>query len=233
MYTESTESKEEYPLGSLKNLDALMHKSPELGPGGAGIRVYRGENLLYENYVGYASIEKNIPFTDRTICQLASMTKPIASAACMQLFEQGKFLLTDLMEDYYPEYKDHKIFTYTPRGDLRVVPAQKPVTVGNMFDMTSGITVDWHWTNPNSEAISVLMDQCKAEGTYDLQHFAKAAGQVPGAFEAGEHFYYGQSLDVAAALLELLSEQTLGEYLKEHFFDPLGMEDTYFRVPEE
>ena len=96
-------------MGSLKNLDGLLQDTLKRGPGGAGLRVYQGENLLYENYVGYASKEKNIPFTDKTICQLASMTKPIASAACMQLFEQGKFLLTDFVEDYYPEWKDHKI----------------------------------------------------------------------------------------------------------------------------
>ena len=220
-------------MGSLKNLDGLMQDVLKRGPGGAGLRVYRGEDLLYENYVGYASEEKGIPFTDRTICQLASMTKPIASAACMQLFEQGKFLLTDPVEDYYPEWKDRKVFSYSPRGDLRVVPARNTVTVGNLFDMTSGVTVDWGWKNPNSEALAERMNKAKEKGEYNLQTFARAAGEIPGAFEAGEHYYYGQSLDVAAALLELLSGQTLGEYLKAHIFDPLGMEDTCFRVPEE
>ena len=130
-------------MGSLKSLDGLLQEVLKRGPGGAGLRVYQGEDLLYENYVGYASKEKNIPFTDKTICQLASMTKPIASAACMQLFEQGKFLLTDFVEDYYPEWKDHKIYTYSPRGDLRVEPAKVKPTVGHLFDMTSGVTVDW------------------------------------------------------------------------------------------
>ena len=220
-------------MGSLKNLDALLEKVPTLGPGGAGLRVYQGEELKYENYVGYADREKKIPFTDKTICQLASMTKPIASAACMQAFEKGKFLLTDPVEMYIPEYRDHKVFSYTPRGDLRVVPAKNTVTVGHLFDMTSGLTVDWNWKNPNSEAISARMAECKKNGTYTLQSLAKAAGEVPGAFEAGEHFYYGQSLDVAAALLEMLEGKTFGEYLKENVFDPLGMVDTYFRVPEE
>ena len=220
-------------MGSLKNLDALMNEIPGIGPGGAGLRVYQGEDLLYENYVGWADEEKKIPFTDRTICQLASMTKPIASAACMQVFEKGRFLLTDPVENYIPEYRDHKVFSYSPRGDLSVVPAKKTVTVGHLFDMTSGVTVDWHWKNPNSEAISDRMDICKKNGNYTLQAFAKAAGEVPGAFEAGEHFYYGQSLDVAAALLEILEGKTFGEYLKENIFDPLGMTDTCFRVPAE
>ena len=220
-------------MGSLKNLDALMQEVLRHGPGGAGLRVYQGEELLYENYVGYADAERGIPFTERTICQLASMTKPIASAACMQVFEKGKFLLTDPVEDYIPSYRDHRVFSYTPRGDLRILPAKNTVRVGHLFDMTSGLTVDWHWKNPNSEEISRRMDACKAKGEYTLQALAKAAGEVPGAFEAGEHFYYGQSLDVAAALLEILEEKTFGEYLKENIFDPLGMTDTYFHVPAE
>ncbi len=220
-------------MGSLKNLDALLDKVLTLGPGGAGLRVYQGEDLKYEKYVGYQDKEKGIPFTDKTICQLASMTKPIASAACMQAFEKGKFLLTDPVELYIPEYRDHKVFSYTPRGDLRILPAKNTVTVGHLFDMTSGLTVDWNWKNPNSEAISARMAECKKNGTYTLQALAKAAGEVPGAFEAGEHYYYGQSLDVAAALLEIVEGRTFGQYLQENVFDPLGMADTCFRVPQE
>ena len=220
-------------MGSLKNLDGLLEDVLGLGIAGAGLRVYQGEELLYEKYVGYANAEKRTPFDDKTICQLASMTKPIASAAVMQLFEKGKFLLTDPVEQFIPEFKDHKVFSYSPRGDLSIVPAKKTVTVGHLFDMTSGVTVDWHWKNPNSEVISDMMDECKKNGTYNLTEFAKAAGKAPGAFEAGEHYYYGQSLDVAAGLLEMLEGKTFGEYLKENFFTPLGMVDTYFHVPEE
>ena len=220
-------------MGSLNHLDRLLDEVLAIGPGGAGLRVYQGENLLYERYVGYADEDKGVPFTAQTICQLASMTKPIASAACMQLFEEGRFLLTDPVEDYIPEFRDHKIYAYSPRGDLSVVPAKRTVTVGHLFDMTSGITVDWGWPNPNSEALAARMQECRERGCYTLQEFAKAAGQIPGAFEAGEHYYYGQSLDVAAAILEKLSGQTLGDYLKTHIFAPLGMTDTCFHVPEE
>ena len=220
-------------MGSLKNLDNLLEEVLKLGPGGAGLRVYQGEELRYEKWVGYANEEKKIPFTAQTICQLASMTKPIASAACLQLLEKGLYLLTDPEEDYITEFKNHKIYSYSPRGDLSVVPAKKTVTVGHLFDMTSGVTVDWGWPNPNSQELAKRMEECKKQGTYNLREFARAAGEVPGAFEAGEHYYYGQSLDVAAALLEILTGQTFGDYLKENIFDPLGMGDTCFRVPAE
>ena len=152
-------------MGSLKNLDRLLEEVLKLGPGGAGLRVYQGEELRYEKWVGYANEEKKIPFTAQTICQLASMTKPIASTACLQLLEKGLYLLTDPVEDYIPEFKDHKIYSYSPRGDLSVVPAKKTVTVGHLFDMTSGVTVDWGWPNPNSQELAKRMGECKKQGT--------------------------------------------------------------------
>ena len=76
---------------------------------------------------------------------MASMTKVIAAAAAMQLYEQGKFLLTDPVSDYIPTFKNRKIFTMDGRGNIITVPAKKEVTVGHLFDMTSGITIDWDW----------------------------------------------------------------------------------------
>ncbi|MBQ8994994.1 MAG: serine hydrolase [Oscillospiraceae bacterium] len=220
-------------MEKLSSLDGLLEEVIIKGPAGAGLRVFKGTDLVYEGFVGYASEQKKTPFDGKTICQLASMTKPIASAACMQLYEKGKFLLTDPVSMFIPEFGKHEVFKYSPRGDITVEPAKNVVTVGHTFDMTSGITVNWHWKNPNSEALSDLSDKLEAEGKYTLQEFAKAAASVPGAFEAGEHYYYGQSLDITAAIAEIITGMTFGEYLSRNVFEPLGMTDTYFHVPEE
>ncbi|MBQ5341714.1 MAG: beta-lactamase family protein [Oscillospiraceae bacterium] len=220
-------------MGNIKELDKLLDEVIETGPAGAGLRVFKGTDLVYDRFVGYASESRKTPFDGKTICQLASMTKPIASAACMQLFEKGKFLLTDPVSMFIPEFEDRKVYKYSPLGDITVEPAKNVVTVGHTFDMTSGITVNWHRNNPNSEEISKLTDELEKEGRYTLQEFAKAAASVPGAFEAGEHFYYGQSLDITAAIAEVITGMTFGEFLSENIFKPLGMTDTYFHVPEE
>ena len=185
-------------MGDLKNLDRLLEKVITMEPSGAGLRVYKGKEAVYEHCVGVADIENNRPFKTDTICQMASMTKVIAVAAAMQLFEKGEFLLTDPVSEYIPSFKNRKVFTMDGRGNVVTVPAKKEVTVGNLFDMTSGITINWDWGNPNSKALSDVTRQLNAEGRYKLKDYAIAAGEIPGAFEAGEHFFYGQSHDIVA-----------------------------------
>ena len=79
-------------MGTLKNLDPLLEgyiKEDGPSPAGAGLRVYQGEDCLYERYIGYRDAENRLPFTSDTICQLASMTKCIAVTAAMKLYEKA------------------------------------------------------------------------------------------------------------------------------------------------
>ena len=221
-------------MGNLKNLDALLEGFvKEDGPAGAGLRVYFGEELVYDRCLGYADAALTKPFQADTICQLASMTKCIAVTAAMQLYEKGLFLLTDPVEMYIPEFANHQVYETTPRGDTVVRPAVRPVTIGNLFDMTSGITVPWGWGNSNSAALTKGVDKLTAEGKYNLQEYAKLCGVTPGAFDPGEHYFYGDSHNILAALIEILTGKKFSEYLKENIFDPLGMPDMHFIVPKE
>lgn len=221
-------------MDKLKNLDRLLKGFVEEGPAaGAALRVFKGTEVVYENCFGITDVDSKRPFRTDTICQIASMTKVIAVAAAMQLFEKGEFLLTDPVGDYIPTFRNRKVFTMDGRGNILAVPAKNEVTVGHLFDMTSGITINWDWENPNSKALSAITRDLEAEGRYTLTEYAMAAGEVPGAFEAGEHFFYGQSHDILAAIVEIITGKTFGQYLKENIFDPLGMCDTYFFPPEE
>lgn len=220
-------------MGNIKNLDHLLESFTQNGPAGAALRVYKGCDTVYDRCIGWADVENKRPFASDTICQMASMTKIIASVAAMQLFEKGEFLLTDPVSDYIPSFRNRKVYKMDGLGNIQVVPAKNEVRVGHLFDMTSGVTINWNRENPNSKAITEATNKLEAEGRYTLSEFAKVAGEVPGAFEAGEHFYYGQSLDVAAALVEIISGKRFGEYLDENIFKPLGICDTHFIVPDE
>ena len=221
-------------MGSLKNLDTILENFvKEGGPAGAGLRVYRGDDCVYERFLGMADESKAQPFAADSICQLASMTKCIAVTAAMQLYEQGKFLLTDPVEQYIPEFANRQVYETTGRGEVITRPAKSPVTVGNLFDMTSGITINWNWPNPNSKALSAATERLSGAGKYNVQEFAKVCGQIPGAFDPGTHFFYGQSHDILGALIEVITGMHFGDYLRKNIFEPLGMEDTFFFVPEE
>ena len=221
-------------MGTLKNLDTLLEGFiTDDGPAGAGLRVYRGEETLYDRCIGWANAEEKIPFAPDTICQLASMTKCVSVTAAMQLFEKGLFLLTDPVEAYIPEFANRQVYDVNDRGETIIRPAKRSVTVGNLFDMTSGITTDWGMPNPNSQALKVEADKLRAEGKYDLKEYAKICGTTPGLFDPGEHFFYGDSHDIVAALIEVITGKKFSEYLNENIFEPLGIKDMFFAVPED
>lgn len=220
-------------MGTLKNLDTLLEGFiTDDGPAGAGLRVYRGEEVLYDRCIGWSNAEEKIPFAPDTICQLASMTKCISVTAGMQLYEKGLFLLTDPVEYYIPEFANRQVYDVNERGETIVRPAKRPVTVGNLFDMTSGITFSWGHGNENSRVLKEEADKLKAEGKYTLKEYAKLCGRTPGLFDPGDHFYYGDSHDMVAALIETLTGKKFSEYLSENIFQPLGMKDMGFSVPE-
>lgn len=220
-------------MGDLSHLDRLLEDFIKDGPPGAGLKVLIGNTPVYERYLGYADLENGIRFSSGTILQLASMTKCIAVTAVMQLYEQGEFLLTDPVSKFIPSYKNQKVFKVDGRGNITALPAKREVTIGHMFDMTSGLTLSWDWENLNSKAITKAYRRLVEEDKNTLQEFAKAAGEIPAAFEPGEHYFYGQSHDILAAILEIITGMTFGQYLKKYIFEPLNMPDMHFFVPEE
>ncbi len=221
-------------MGNLKNLDPILSEYVnDRKIAGAGLRIYEGDECVYDRCLGYADAEAEKPFRPDTICQLASMTKCIAVTAAMQLYEKGLFLLTDPVEKYIPEFADRKVYYTDDRGFIRTRPAKRPVTVGNLFDMTSGISIGWETPTLNGKEMAEGTKKLIAEGRYNVREYAAMCGRIPGNFDPGEHFFYGDSHNILGALIEILTGQRFGEYLKENIFDPLGMPDTFFIVPED
>ena len=91
-------------MSSYTNLNALMENYAKNSLAGCSCALTKGEEIVYENYAGFADIEKGIPFGPDTVCRLFSMTKVIMCTAAMMLFERGKFLLNDPLSEYFPEY---------------------------------------------------------------------------------------------------------------------------------
>ena len=203
---------------------------------GCAIKIIRKDETLYEDAFGYADIESKTPMSsESTIFPIASMSKVITVAGIMQLYEQGLFKLWDPVSEYLPGFKNPTIALEKPDGSYEIVPAKGEVTLRQLFTMTSGVPYAGKDT-----AAARIADQKGDE--YMAAHngmipatvdYANLVGQLPLAFEPGEKWMYGFSIDVLGAVIEVLSGKTLGEYLKETIFDPLGMQDTGFYVPTE
>ena len=202
---------------------------------GCAIRVMRGDAVLLEDSFGFANIEKKVEMSaEDTIFPIASMSKVITTVGILQLYEQGLFKMWDPVSRFLPGFKNPKIALEKPDGSCEIVEARGEVTMRQLFTMTSGVPYGW----PNTAAGRIRAEkdeewQKSGKPFPGTLEYMNLIGQLPLAFEPGEKWMYGFSIDVLGAVIEVLSGKSLGEYLKENIFDPLGMKDTGFFVPAE
>lgn len=198
---------------------------------GAAIRVIQDGQLIYEDELGYADLENKKPIKKDTIYRLFSMSKPITSVAAMILYERGILNLFSPVSDYLEGFKNQMV--YTKDGLVDVV---RPVTIMDLLNMTSGITYPGIMLESEcrmAEVFSEADKQYYSGSPVDTISFCNRIGQVPLAFQPGEQWLYGASADVLGAVIEIASGRKFSEFLKEEIFEPLGMIDTGFYVPQD
>ena len=182
--------------------------------------VFHNHEEIFRYRAGYADLETKTPITENTLYNLYSNTKVITCVAAMQLFEQGKFLLEDELSRYYPEFAHMKV--KNPDGTLR--DAEKPITIRDLFRMTAGIG------DGGDYAEMGMQFYMETNGACPVVDLPRYLARVPLFFEPNTDFRYGICHEVLAGLIELLSGESFGEYLKNHIFNPLGMENTAFTL---
>jgi CubicO group peptidase (beta-lactamase class C family) len=187
-------------------------------PGVVAIAADRS-GVIYHGAFGVADLPSRRPLQRDSIFRIASMTKPVTSVAVMQLVEAGRLGLDDPASTYLPELADVKVFErFDGRtGAYTVRPAKKAVTVRHLLTHTGGF--GYNFTSP------VVRDFQPRDG----EQFP--AG--PLLFEPGERWLYGSNSTWAGRLVEVLSRQPLEAYFRERIFAPLGMQETFYNVPED
>ena len=164
---------------------------------------------------GFSDREKKIPMKKDDIFVLMSMTKPVASTALMMQYEQGKFLLTDPISKWLPEFAHMKAKVADGQAGFKLVDA-RPITVRHILTHTAGLPA---LGSPEARAVG---------GATTIRERVKLMGTQPLAFQPGDKWEYGLATDVVAALAEVLSGQNMDDYFREHIFKPLGMTDTHY-----
>ncbi len=181
--------------------------------------VYKGQ-VIYRYMNGTIDDERKVPIRGDELYFLYSATKPITCTAAMQLVEAGKINLEDKVSDYIPEFKEMWV-----KSENGLRKAEKSITIQNLFSMTSGMNYDL-----NNASILKQRDQKPDSTTLEM---VRAMAGEPLEFEPGEHFKYSLSHDVLAAVVEVVSGMSFGEYLQKHIFDVCGMKQTRFNLNEE
>ena len=180
---------------------------------------------------GMMDREAGKPMRTDAIFRICSMSKSLTSLAVMMLYEEGRFLLEDPVSKYIPEFKNPKVLVKPASGPPYNIPATKEITISNLLTHTSGLT--YHW---NADLGQMYKDAGVAHGLlpYDgtIQDSVRRLAGLPLLFNPGDRFEYSLGVDVLGYLVEVVSGKTFDEFLRTRIFEPLGMKDTYFFVPE-
>lgn len=209
---------------ALKNF--LDYYLPALGVPGSDTVVYKDGREVFRHQSGYDSIRLHTPVRPDALYYLYSVTKVTTAIAAAQLIERGEILATDPLYAYLPEYRKMYIRKKDEKGAEQIAEAKNPILIRHLLSMGSGMHYDL-----NCSAIKTVREQ--TNGRCPTVEVARALASEPLAFEPGSDYRYSLSLDVMAAVVELVSGQKFSEYCKEHIFDPLGMKDTTFGITED
>lgn len=220
----------------LKRIDSLVNSyiQNDWVEGVVTLIVKNNQLIQYKGY-GYTDAATKKPMAANAMFRIMSQTKAITSAGVLILYEQGKLLLDEPVGDFIPEFKNQVVLDkFDPKdSSYTTVPAKRNITIRDLLTHTSGI--DYSDIGSNTmKAIYAKAGIPSGLGTFDedLLTEMKKLGKLPLAFQPGEKFQYGLNSDLLGCLIQVISGQTLDEFLRKNIFEPLGMKDTYFNVPQ-
>jgi CubicO group peptidase (beta-lactamase class C family) len=227
------------PLG-VDRLSSIMQREVECGhvPGVSMLIARRGRVGYRRDFGALRPGGPAMP--ENAIFRIYSMTKPIVSVALMILLEEGKLFVADPISKFIPELANVKVGVERD-GSLEIVAAKRAITVHDLLRHTSGLTYAFTGNAAVQRRYGAANlftgDPANAKQflTRDLDsaEFIAELAKLPLIAQPGESWDYSHSTDVIGRLVEIISGKTLGAFLQERIFKPLGMTDTDFYAPAE
>ena len=237
-------NKSRLDLDRLLLIDEMIEKAIEKNEiPGAVVLVAKDNKIVYEKAFGMKNPETGEKLKTNDIFRIASMTKAITSLGIIILWERALLKsLDDPIDNYIPEFKKLEVLesfnakdsTYTSK------PTNKKITIRNLLTHTSGMGYD-EIGSPELRAIIFKEKQnfmknsviAFSDEEVTIGETIRRIAKLPIEFEPGLKWNYSNSIDVLGYLIEIISGKTLDQFFKDEIFTPLGMNDTYFYLPEE
>ena len=209
-----------------KKIDGLLTEAVSDGAvPGVVAGVTNADAELYLGGFGERVLGAGEEMTPDTVGWIASMTKAITGAAAMQLVEQGRLDLDAPASEVVPQLADAAVLEgFGDDGKPRTRAPRRAITLRHLLTHTSGFSYEI-WSG-------AIVRYQEATGTPGIITCENAALTTPLLFDPGDGWDYGINIDWAGKMVETVSGRTLGQYLREHFFEPLGMNDTAFRITD-
>ena len=201
---------------------------------GAVVVVARKGRVAYAQAIGFRDKPAGSPMTVDSIFRIASMTKPMVSVAAMMLYEDGRLFVADPVSKYIPAMAKmpvgvERVDPMTGKSVLALVPADREMTIQDLLRHTSGLTYGNRGTTLIHQAYPTSSSAASREVT--SEEFIARLSKAPLLFSPGTKWEYSFSSDVLGRVVEVVSGQSLGQFLAERLWSPLKMSDTGFSVP--
>ena len=212
----------------LENIGELMRSLIEANkiPGTVTLVARRGEVVHFEAN-GMRDIERGLPMEIDTIHRIYSQSKPVTGAALMMLFEEGKFLMTDPISKYFPEFAEMQVYLSGEGTSMQTESALSPITIQQLASHTSGLSYSFMPGPVGSMYVSEEVERGlgnvpSAGGEFftsgtkppfnSLREWTKALAELPLVAQPGTIWNYSEGMDVMGALIEELSGKPIGEF---------------------
>lgn len=182
------------------------------------ILVARHGKIVHFEAQGWKDVDARVPVKKDDIFRMFSMTKPITSVAVLILYEEGRLQLDDPVSLYIPTFKNQVV-----TADDETVPAEREITIRDILTHTSG-TIG---LGPGMTLIPDLNE------TSPISEIVDNIAKLPLSFQPGTSWEYGFGHEIAGVVVEVVSGKTLDEFFRERIFEPLGMKDSSFYLPED
>lgn len=204
---------------------------PQKIPGSITL-VARGGEACYLDIQGHRDVARGTAMTEDSILRIYSMSKPITSLAMMTLLERGLFSLDDPVHRFIPAWRDLGVWTAGSYPLFATEPCKRAMTIRDLFTHTSGLTYDFLRAT-NIDYAYRKQQVGNPQPGYTLQDMVDQLALLPLEFSPGERWNYSLATDVLGHLIEVISGQSLPDYLRTAIFEPLGMTDTSFGIEPE
>lgn len=207
---------------------------------GVDCSVYMDHKEVFRYFAGMKDEKNNTKLSGDELYIIYSMTKMLTCVSALQLFEKGAFSMDDPLSKYMGEFSKMRVYSHfdgeqndavetgqilhAKDNAISVCEAKNAITIRHLFTMSAGFDYCL------DEEPVVRTIAAGKTGTADVM---RALSETVLGFEPGTRYRYSLCHDVLGALVEIWSGMKLGEYMRKYIFTPLGMQDTFFGVPEE
>ena len=224
-----------FDAARLSRLDSVFQHYVDNGtiPQAVTFVAHHGK-VIHNKAFGWRDIDSKTPCKKDDIFRMASQTKAITAVALLTLFEEGKIILDEPVKKYIPEFANPQVLVTFNEADSTFTtrPAKRDITIRHLLTHTSGYSYGNNKTRKIYDKKGIPISPMMSKDKITLGESVKILAKCPLEHDPGDNFTYGMSVDVLGYLIEVVSGMPVDQYFNEKIFKPLGMNNTYFYLPE-